>query len=75
MGQFKTFVTTDDCCLHETPSCNKDFELTHFMYGLNQLCLICGTLSTFAVGKIGRSRNKLVIKLPQKFSPDFTIHF
>ena len=26
------------------------------MYGLDQLCLICGTLSTFAVGKIDRSR-------------------
>ena len=24
------------------------------MYGLDQLCPICGTLSTFAVGKIGR---------------------
>ena len=23
-----------------------------FMYGLDQLCLICGTLSTFAVGKM-----------------------
>ena len=42
-GLIKTFVTTqrhansnhqvtrlDDCCLHETRSCNKGFELTHF---------------------------------------------
>ena len=28
------------------------------MYDLDQLCLICGTLSTIAGGKIDRSRNQ-----------------
>ena len=28
----------DDCSLHETLSCNKGFELTHFMHGHDNIC-------------------------------------
>ena len=48
----RSVLLPDDCYLHETLSCNKGFELTYFyawLIGLDQLCLICGTLSTFAV--------------------------
>ena len=41
----------------ELLSCNKGFELTHFCVWLDQLCLICGTWSTFAVRKIDRLRH------------------
>ena len=49
---YNSILLPDDCCLHETLSCNKGFELTHFLYGLHQIYLICGTLSTFAVEKL-----------------------
>ena len=29
-GHFIDLLLPDDCCLHETLSCNKGFELTHF---------------------------------------------
>ena len=50
----RSVLLPDDCYLHETLSCNKGFEVTYFyawLIGLDQLCLICGTLSTFAVKK------------------------
>ena len=30
LGQFKTFLLPDDCCLYETLSCNEGFEPTYF---------------------------------------------
>ena len=37
------------------------------MCGLDQLCLICGALSTFAVGKIDRSYHQLMISQDCRF--------
>ena len=33
-------VLPDECYLHEAPSCNKRFEVTHFMYGVNPVSVL-----------------------------------
>ena len=57
-------VTPDDCCVHETLSGNKGFELTHFYVWF---CFICRTSSTFAGRKIDHLRsafkNSISLKL------------
>ena len=47
--------------LYETLSGNRCFEVTHFMYGLDQLSLICGRLAFCSKKNIDRSRHQLLL--------------